>query len=97
LNKEYIFIYLQMANNQCLRYIKNLCNVMIFLIQLIFIIILTYVIYPLINMEINERMSVILCCIIQILFSISSIIIYYITNTYISNRIKTNESTYNRL
>ena len=70
---------------------------MIFLIQLIFIIILTYVIYPLINMEINERMSVILCCIIQILFSISSIIIYYITNTYISNRIKTNESTYNRL
>jgi len=86
-----------MANNQCLRYIKNLCNVMIFLIQLIFIIILTYVIYPLINMEINERMSVILCCIIQILFSISSIIIYYITNTYISNRIKTNESTYNRL
>ena len=86
-----------MANNQCLRYIKNLCNVMIFLIQLIFIVILTYVIYPLINMEINERMSVILCCVIQILFSISSIIIYYITNTYISNRIKTNESTYNRL
>ena len=70
---------------------------MIFLIQLIFIVILTYVIYPLINMEINERMSVILCCVIQILFSISSIIIYYITNTYISNRIKTNEPTYNRL
>lgn len=86
-----------MANNQCLRYIKNLCTTIIFLIQLIFIVILTYVIYPLINMEINERMSVILCCIIQILFSISSIIIYYITNTYISNRIKTNESTYNRL
>lgn len=86
-----------MANNQCLRYIKNLCNVMIFLIQLIFIVIQINVIYPLINMEINERMSVILCCIIQILFSISSIIIYYITNTYISNRIKTNESTYNRL
>lgn len=86
-----------MGNNQCLRYIKNLCNVMIFLIQLIFIVILTYVIYPLINMEINERMSVILCCVIQILFSISSIIIYYITNTYISNRIETNESTYNRL
>ena len=86
-----------MGNNQCLRYIKNLCNVMIFLIQLIFIVILTYVIYPLINMKINERMSVILCCVIQILFSISSIIIYYITNTYISNRIKTNESTYNRL
>lgn len=86
-----------MANNQCLRYIKNLCTTIIFLIQLIFIVILTYVIYPLINMEINERMSVILCCVIQILFSISSIIIYYITNTYISNRIKTNESTYNRL
>ena len=86
-----------MGNNQCLRYIKNLCTTIIFLIQLIFIVILTYVIYPLINMEINERMSVILCCVIQILFSISSIIIYYITNTYISNRIKTNESTYNRL
>ena len=71
-----------MANNQCLRYIKNLCNVMIFLIQLIFIVIQINVIYPLINMEINERMSVILCCVIQILFSISSIIIYYITNRF---------------
>ena len=85
-----------MANNQCLRYIKNLCNVMIFLIQLIFIIILTYVIYPLINMEINERMSVILCCVIQILFTIGSIYIYCKILNFI-NRYNTNNNTYNRL
>jgi hypothetical protein len=85
-----------MANNQCLRYIKNLCTTIIFLIQLIFIVILTYVIYPLINMEINERMSVILCCVIQILFTIGSISIYCKVLNFI-NRYNTNNNTYNRL
>ena len=85
-----------MAYNQCLKYIKNLCNVIIFLMQLIFIIILTYVIYPFISMKINERMSVILCCIIQILFIFGSISIYCKVINFI-NRYDTNNNTYNRL
>ena len=85
-----------MAYNQCLKYIKNLCNVIIFLMQLIFIIILTYVIYPFISMKINERISVILCCIIQILFIFGSISIYCKVINFI-NRYDTNNNTYNRL
>lgn len=85
-----------MAYNQCLKYIKNLCNVIIFLMQLISIVIQINVIYPFISMKINERMSVILCCIIQILFIFGSISIYCKVINFI-NRYDTNNNTYNRL
>lgn len=86
-----------MANNRCLRYIKNVYNIMIFLLQLVFIVILTYVIFPFINTKVSEKVSVILCCIIQVLFTISSLIIYCKTKKYISNIIKNNEPTYIRI
>ena len=79
-----------------LNFIKYLCNCIILPLQLIFLIVIVYVIFPLINMKINKPASITLCCIFQLLFTFITVVIYYRT-IRIVNILNPDNITYDRV
>lgn len=79
-----------------LNFIKNLCNCIILPLQLIFLIVIVYVIFPLINNKISKPFSITLCCIFQLLFTFITVVIYYRTIRFV-NILNPDNITYDRV